>query len=225
MGNRGRAGAAIRIGIVDNDPCSLQMIAMLTTHASPRFTVVWRTTNAHHALEHCLFDSSREKINLILLDMALNEISGVDVCQRIRKRDGNIGILGITAYPAAHYRTECAKAGAQGLMEKKELSNTKLLIDNITQAAQGLPYDSQSDFQTASNAHRSMTQQRHVQILSYQELNIIRLYAMHQSTAAIAKQLGITEGTVFSHVYHAMQKLGVNSRNEVIQACKAVHLI
>ena len=225
MSDREEDTRGIRIGIVDNDPCSLRMIVELDNRSSPALSVVWSATCAQHTLEHCLYDPPERKANVILLDMALNEICGTDVCERIRKRDGSIGIIGMTAYPLDHYRARCIAAGAQGLVGKETLTNAAALAGSIVRAAQGLPCAEQSAFLSAAEAHRQLLDHDEPCSLTPQELRILRLYEAHKSTSEIAENLGIADGTVFAHMHHVLHKFGVQNRNEAIQQCKKMHLL
>ncbi len=223
MRGKTKDGNVIHVGIVDNDPCSLRMLALMVEHASPTFQVIWTADCAQHVLEHCLYDQPDHRANAILMDMALNEESGANLGRRIRKHDGTTGIIGITAYPASHYRDDCINAGLQGLLEKRTLSDTTMLTQAIKNAAQGKGCD--SSFTSAHNAHLRCSTANDCRSLTSRELEIISLYAKHKSTEDIAHQLGISTGTVFSHIHHALPKLGVTTRNEAIQACQTMHLI
>ncbi|WP_155802765.1 response regulator transcription factor [Bifidobacterium sp. AGR2158] len=216
-------GNVIHIGIVDNDPCSLRMLALMVGHASPTFQVIWTADCAQHVLEHCLYDQPNLRANVILMDMALNEESGANLSRRIRKHDGRTGIIGITAYPASHYRDDCIDAGLQGLLEKCTLSDTGMLMQAIERAAQGEGCD--PSFINAHDAYLRLSPTNDRRSLTSRELEIISLYAKHKSTEDIARQLGISAGTVFSHIHHALPKLGVTTRNEAILACQTMHLI
>lgn len=223
MRGKTKDGNVIHIGIVDNDPCSLRMLALMVEHASPTFQVIWTADCAQHVLEHCLYDQPDHRANVILMDMALNEESGANLSRRIRKHDGTTGIIGITAYPASHYRDDCINAGLQGLLEKRMLSATTMLMQAIENAAGGKGCD--SSFANAHNAHLRLSTTNDCRSLTSRELEVISLYAKHKSTEDIARQLGISTGTVFSHIHHALPKLGVTTRNEAIQACQTMHLI
>lgn len=216
-------GNVIHIGIVDNDPCSLRMLALMVGHASPTFQVIWTADCAQHVLEHCLYDQPNLRANVILMDMALNEESGANLSRRIRKHDGRTGIIGITAYPASHYQDDCIDAGLQGLLEKCTLSDTGMLMQAIERAAQGEGCD--PSFINAHDAYLRLSPTNDRRSLTSRELEIISLYAKHKSTEDIARQLGISAGTVFSHIHHALPKLGVTTRNEAILACQTMHLI
>jgi len=216
-------GNVIHVGIVDNDPCSLRMLALMVERASPTFQVAWTVDCAQHVLEHCLYDQPDHRVNVILMDMALNEESGANLSHRIRKHDDITGIIGITAYPASHYRDDCIDAGLQGLLEKRTLSDTTMLAQAIERAAQGEGCD--PSFASARDAYLRLSPTNDCRSLTSRELEIISLYAKHKSTEDIAQQLGISTGTVFSHIHHALPKLGVTTRNEAIQACQTMHLI
>ncbi|KFI65517.1 LuxR C-terminal-related transcriptional regulator [Bifidobacterium cuniculi] len=224
MGTReGQPGKnTIRIGIVDNDPCALHMMSLLVEQADPAFRMTWVAENAQHALEHCLYDEQGTKAQVLLLDMALHGLSGPDVCERIRRHDADVGIIGVTAYPIKHYRDALVRSGAQGLLEKHALGKPDVLANAIAQAAHGqavIP-----GFPTPQAAHAALVGTTALPSLTHRETEILRMYSDHMSTEDIAGYLNISSGTVFSHVHHAMGKLSVSSRNEAIKTCRAIHL-
>ncbi|HJB05993.1 MAG TPA: response regulator [Candidatus Merdibacter merdigallinarum] len=81
------------VAIVDNDVCALDMMGLLIDRIRPPMTVLWKAVRAQDALEHCLFDERLPDV--LVLDLALNGISGVDVCRAIRAKNGTIGIIGV----------------------------------------------------------------------------------------------------------------------------------
>lgn len=212
----------IRIGIVDNDSCALQMMSLLTERADPAFRVVWGTENAQYALERCLYDEPGTKAKVLLLDMALHGLAGTDVCERIRRHDTDVGIIGVTAYPIDHYRDALIRNGAQGLLEKHALGEPGVLADAIAKAARGEVIT--PGFPAPHEAYAALTGTKALRPLTSREVEILRMYSDHLSTEDIARHLNITAGTVFSHVHHAMEKLPAHSRNEAINICRANHL-
>lgn len=84
---------------------------------------------AQRTLERVTFEQSADslsKANVLVMDLALNGISGVDVYRQIRCRNASLGIVGVNSYPLDQYRQQLASAGAQGLFSSG-ISSHRLL--------------------------------------------------------------------------------------------------
>ena len=66
------------------------------------------------------------KSNVLVMDLALNGISGVDVYRQIRCRNASLGIVGVNSYPLDQYRQQLASAGAQGLFSRRDIFSPAL---------------------------------------------------------------------------------------------------
>lgn len=217
-------GQNISIAVVDNDPWSLRSISRWIDGSSPLHHVIWQTTSAAEAVHRCLYTSG--KPDVLMLDMALNDASGLSVCAQIRKHTAEIGIIGMTAYDSKRYESDLAQAGAQALIAKEDLTTDCQHL--LSLVAQGKSAD-QSIFPSATQAHAMLTEQSSSfslhHRLSARELQILRLYARDIGTAHIASQLGIAPNTVFTYIHRISKKLGVSNRLEAIQACKKFDLL
>ena len=122
MGEK-QSGFHIDVGILDNDACALEMISLLLRQRDAAIRIGWSDTNAQYTLERMVFGplSDAVTVKVIVLDLALNGISGIDVCRQIRLRDSRVGILGVSSYALDQYRQRLALAGAQGLFSKQEI--------------------------------------------------------------------------------------------------------
>lgn len=213
------------IGVLDNDIWSAQSIADWISRSGQRFLVIWSCTSVTQALHHCLFDSSRPQV--LILDMALNGTSGIDVCRIIRQRTADIGIIGISAYNPNRYRNDLAAAGAQALLSKDQI--TQQLNAIIPVVAQGDTPESET-FMTALQAHQRFAQTtRHctnaVPALSFRELQILHMYDQGHTTEEIAQSLRISANSVFTYVHRAAAKLGTTDRRQTIRKAKDYDLI
>lgn len=213
----------IAISVLDNDIWSARSIAQWVEHSSSNFHIAWSTTSAAEALHRCLF--SQTVPNILILDMALSDSTGIAVCQQIRKQNSKIGIIGITSYDPKQYLRELSLAGAQALISKEQISST--LNKFLPIVANGETPQPQV-FLPAKRAHEILLSETGntslSKALSKRELQVLKLYADNVSTQEIATQLGISINTIFTYTHRIMKKLGVNSRTEAIRKCKQYDL-
>lgn len=216
MGEK-QSGFHIDVGILDNDACALEMISLLLRQRDAAIRIGWSDTNAQYTLERMVFGplSDAVTVKVIVLDLALNGISGIDVCRQIRLRDSRVGILGVSSYALDQYRQRLALAGAQGLFSKQEILSPDF-VNAVHIAASGKSADVDHGFLSVEVAHAG---------ISARELEILGMYARGLTTGEIGGRLNISCATVLSHVNHAAQKLGVRKRVEAIRICRQRHLI
>lgn len=215
----------ITIGVLDNDIWSARSIADWISRGGQGFQVIWSCTSAAQALHHCLFESSRPHV--LILDMALDGTSGIDVCRTIRQRTADIGIIGISAYDPKRYQSDLAAAGAQAFLPKDQI--IQQLSATIPVVAQGGTPNPQA-FMTAAQAHRRFIQSAGhrtgtVSTLSSRELQVLHMYDQGHTTEEIAQSLHISDNSVFTYVHRAAAKLGTTNRTQTIRKAKECDLI
>lgn len=105
----------IRVAIVDNDVMTLRVLANLVP-ALFNCVLAWCAVDGSRAIDLCKNQDTQP--DLLLLDVSLNDISGLDVCERIRKQGLKFPVLFITAFPIERYALEAARVGAQGIIRK-----------------------------------------------------------------------------------------------------------
>ncbi|MBT1171930.1 response regulator transcription factor [Bifidobacterium sp. MA2] len=220
----------ISIGVLDNDPFALDAMCAMIAAVSRGFRIVWGTGSPAVAIEHCHNVNTRPDV--LVLDMALGSVTGADVCRRIRRRTGGVGIVCVTSYSVDVYRDEAIRSGAQGLFAKERLGTD--IAEALRRAALGLPTAEQASagFRDAQSAYESLSGTVPARMsedmkdsLSPRERDILRLYARRLTTDEIADRLGIAKGSVFTYVHRAADKLGVTSRREVLEACARYDLL
>lgn len=114
----------VNVGILDNDACALEMMRLLLQRSGSSMHVVWTGMTAQRTLERVTFEQSADslsKANVLVMNLALNGISGVDVYRQIRCRNASLGIVGVNSYPLDQYRQQLASAGAQGLFSRRDI--------------------------------------------------------------------------------------------------------
>lgn len=202
-----------RIGIVDNDRFALPMLVKTLARALPGARVVWAEGEGERAVHRCLYEGADGVPDVLLVDMSLTDIDGVDVCRRIRERSARPAILAITSYSPAHYRRMAADAGAQGLIGKDV--TPRELAYAVRAVAAG---ESMEGFAGAQEAHDALAAAAGRNgVLSSRERQVLELYARNRTTGEIAEELGIRPSTVFVVMRHARLKLGASSRAEAIR--------
>lgn len=94
----------LRIGVLDNDSCALEyIVAMLKQPMGSESSIadIWAYTKPAQAVQECRFG---QHTDILIIDMALNGLTGAQVAAEIRKISPDTGIIGITSYTPEVYK-------------------------------------------------------------------------------------------------------------------------
>lgn len=158
------------------------------------------------------------KPDIILLDLRMPDMSGLEVLQKVKEINLKIPVVMLTTSNEEHDLVEALRNGAQGYllkdMEPDELVSALRdiekgknvvaheLTDVLARMVQGEPNEKKEQKQSPFSD------------LTPRELEILCLLADGQSNKVIARNLGISDGTVKLHVKAILRKLEVHSRVE-----------
>ena len=114
--------------IVDNDTFVLRYMQLLLKSRLPEnFVCAWMCSSAKQAIHRCVTENTPD---VLLVDMSMREMSGVDVIKAIRERNSNIVLIGITSYMLDEYVLQVAKSGGQALVHKDNLADVVAAIQS-----------------------------------------------------------------------------------------------
>jgi DNA-binding NarL/FixJ family response regulator len=210
---------AIRVILAD-DHRMLRDALIIALSREPDIEVAGVADDGHAALA-----VAREcKPDVMVLDVAMPAINGVEVMKSVRDEVPQIQILALSAYADSLLVQETLKAGAAGYVSK--LAPVTELVTAIRVVAAGRNYLSPevtsvmvtqltSDSGNAKAANLA---------LSPRERQVLRLVAQGVRTTAIAKRLNITAGTVEAHRRNLMRKLNLRSVVELTKYAVRVGL-
>jgi len=192
-----------RIMIVDDhEMVRLGMRAAL--EAEPDLTVIGEASNGAEALAKMpVLDPQ-----VILMDVRMEKMNGIEACREIKSRNPDVHILMITSYTDDDAVISSILAGASGYL-LKHVSRADLLR-SIRLVASG---HSLIDTNTAKQAMERLTQVPGSE-LTEREREVLALVARGYTNKQIADTLFVSEKTARNHVSHILDKLGLSRRSE-----------
>lgn len=157
--------------------------------------------------------------DVVLLDMALPVLNGIEATQRLRRLTPTPVVLLLSAYDDEDYVHAALEAGASGYLLKT--AHAVDVIAAIHAAARGEVVLSP----TVARKLIARGRDRDRQLLSDREMEVLRLVARGTHNHEIAQLLALSTRTVEGHLTSIFDKLGVGSRTEAIVQAAARGLL
>ena len=201
----------INVLIVDDHPVVIEGLATALTQ-SPDIHIVDPAHDAEEALS--IIDAN--DIDVILLDINLPNIDGMEACKLIKRKDPNIKIIGLTTYGQVSFISEMLRQGADGYLFK----NTSLeeIITAIKAVHSGQQYLSQEVSQRLIHkATNQRTRGSFIPKLTRREKEVLELIGQEYTNQEIASSLFITVSTVETHRMNLCAKLGARNTAGLIK--------
>jgi two-component system invasion response regulator UvrY len=159
--------------------------------------------------------------DVIVLDIALPGVSGIEILRRITARRPGACVLMFSMYQDGIYATRALDAGARGYLSKA--SAPDLLVEAVRAVAGGRRYLS-PDVEQAMNK-QSPAANHPAEALSTRELEVLRMLTQGYGVEEIGKRLGLSPKTAANHQSSIKQKLGANSALQLILIAQQFGLV
>ena len=158
------------------------------------------------------------KPDVVLLDMRMPGMSGLDVLNELRTRQQLPPTIILTTFDDDQLVLAGLKAGARGYLLKDV--SLEQLVDAVKTVAGGgslvQPVVTQRLLQGLEHMQNNFASLDRPDPLTDRETEILRLMAGGYSNKEIANSLGVAEGTVKNHVSNILSKLGVRDRTRAV---------
>jgi len=157
--------------------------------------------------------------DLILLDLKMPGMNGVQAARQIRQSFPSIHIIILTTYDDDEWLFDALHSGVQGYLLKD--TSSKRIIDAIKGTMKGEtfldPAIAGKVLSSVSYQNLSVKSKNAIQ-LSERENEILGLMARGLTNADIARELFLSEGTVRNYASNLFSKLGVSDRTQAVVA-------
>ena len=153
--------------------------------------------------------------DLVLLDLALPDASGVQSITAIKSRWPDLPVLVLTMHDTPAVARSAIEAGAQGFVTKGAGLDT--LVFAIKQIVAGAKYFDAAIVEGMMNERPRVAAINRRTALSSREQEILGQLATGMSVQAIADQLGLSRKTVSTYKARVMDKMGFSSNADLIR--------
>ncbi len=199
-----------RILIVDDhEVVRLGLRSLLDRH--PDFEVVAEAASGREALEKV----EAYQPDVVVLDIRLPGMSGVEVCQYITDHFPNVKVIMLTSYAEDEMLFAAIRAGAAGYVLKQIGGDDLIRAIEAVGRGEALldPSLTQRVFEEVRKAQREEEASAFAE-LTHQEMQVLQLVSEGKTNREIAEALYLGEGTVRNYVSNILGKLGVANRAE-----------
>jgi DNA-binding NarL/FixJ family response regulator len=202
----------VRVLIVDDQTVVREGLAAILS-TEPEIQVVGLAADGQDALDVI----AQTQPHVVLMDLKMPVMNGVQATQRIHRDYPNIRVLVLTTYVADEWVFDAIRAGAAGYLMKD--TRRAELIAAIKGTAEGKSYLDPTVAgrvmqQAVARPQSEAPGEPQTEALTDRELQILHLLAKGYSNPEIAKEIHLARGTVRNYVSAILQKLGVADRTQ-----------
>jgi len=208
--------AAIRVLIGDDHRIvreGLKQVLGDPANGLPEITVAAEATQGAEVLAQVA--ALQGGLDLVLLDIAMPGMDGLEVLQTLRRDWPALPVLMLSTYPERQYAVRCIQLGAAGYLHKS--ADPDDMVAAVRKAAAGGRYLTEATALALASAvqRTSMVKGAPVGIdaLSYREHQVFRLLIAGHSVGEIGAQLQLASNTVSTYRARILEKTG--ARNDV----------
>jgi DNA-binding NarL/FixJ family response regulator len=175
----------------------------------------YKCIGSYYSMEAALVRLGDDKPDVILTDIGLPGMSGIDGTAIMRKQFPDVPILALTVYDNDHHVFDALCAGATGYL----LKNTApaRLLESIKEAAEGGSPMSPEVARRVVRLFREFRPPEHASYhLTAQETELLKLLIEGHHKKTAAREMGISTNTVSFHLKNIYLKLQVHSKTEAV---------
>lgn len=172
-----------------------------------------RVVGEAHDGRQVLLAEGKEAWDILLLDLSLPRVNGLEVLRRLHAEQPALRIVALSMYPEEQYARRVLHEGAVAYVSKQQPPEELLLA--LRTVMRGGTYVSPglADSPPASEPQAGIAAHEK---LSAREYQIFTLILQNHTPSEIAAELNLSLSTVSNHLAHVKDKLGVRTLGEII---------
>ena len=210
----------IRLFIIDDHPIIINGLSMALSKYKD-IQIAGTALSAADALDWL----AEQEADVALLDIALPDMDGIDLCKKIHKRHPKLKIIGLTTYGQVSFITRMLQNGALGYLYKN--TSEPELIEAIRKVYNGEKYLSrEANEKLIAKATNSRPQRNSfIPKITRRELEVLELIVSENTTQEIAEKLFLSSSTVETHRMNLCAKLGARNTAGLVRNAMKLGLV
>ncbi|TVQ14466.1 MAG: DNA-binding response regulator [Bacteroidetes bacterium] len=209
----------IKIAVTDDHPLMAEGIRnVLNGNEKIRLVASWSMA------KQTLDDDSLQNIDVLLLDINLPDMNGIELCKILLEKYSHLKIIGITSHQESWFLKNMMKAGAKGFLLKSASPDN--IIEAITTVCRGKEYI-QPEMKDLLLSE-SLSQEKNINLipkLTRREKEILQLIAEEHTTQEMADKLFVSAKTIETHRQNLTLKFGVKNSVGLVKMAMEMGLL
>ena len=203
----------IKLFLVDDHRMVIDMWESMLA-ADPKFEIVGTSLDAEKALEEIKIQLP----NVVLLDITLPGISGIELAKSLREKVPTVKILGVSMHTNIILIKQMLMSGASGYVSKtSSFDEMKTAILSINEGQRYICRDIKDYITNQVISENQIDPAYRINQLTKRELEIVNMIKDGHSSREISEKLFISKRTVEVHRYNIFKKLDVNNITSLIR--------
>lgn len=166
---------------------------------------------------------SKNNYDVVVLDMAMPGLTGLDVLKQIKRETPTLPVLILSVHPEEQYAVRSLKAGASGYLTKESAPDE--LITAIRKVSMGGKYITSSLAEKLAFELEVDTEKPPHKTLSDREFQVMCMIAKGRTIKNIAEELYLSPKTVSTYRSRILEKMKMKSNEELTHYAINNHLI
>ncbi|MBV4482658.1 response regulator transcription factor [Pseudomonas khavaziana] len=206
-----------KVLVVDDHPFMRAIVVMIL--GQENFDVVGEANNGVDALQLI----KQHEPDLVVLDIAIPKLDGLEVIRRIKKLKLRTKILVLTSQPTTLYANRCRLAGAAGYISKvDELNELRKALATVMSGYSVFPV---LEHDSVNRADQDASDEHLISRLSARELAVLQHLARGMSNLEIGNRMLLSNKTISAHKKRLLDKLNVTSQVALAEFAKRNSII
>ncbi len=212
----------IRIAIVDDHDLVRDGICALLKNAK-NIQIVYTLSSPLALLEKL----EKESVDVVLLDVSMPEMSGIELSKIIQEKYPSIKIIILSMHKDEEFIDKAIKAGAKSYLPKN--TSKEELVEAITTVAKNKTFYNKeiSKIMLDSYIHQltKPEEKEKIQLLTNREKEVLSLFSEGKTNKAIAEELSVSIRTVETHKTNMMQKLNLKTSVDLFKFAMSNNIV
>lgn len=171
-----------------------------------------------------LCEDETNEIDLIIMDLNMGEMGGIEATRRVKEQFPHIKILALTMMKDEEKIREMTRAGASGYILKN--SGMEELVEAIKQVMQGeIYYSDEAVYSIITGKKEIKKDVNEESNLTDRELEVLELICKEYTNAEIADKLYLSVRTIDAHRRNLLQKTGARNTAGLVRYAMKHHLL
>ncbi len=213
-----KAGRMLRVLLCDDHPILREGLKKILLQQSD-IKVVEEAGSGAELLEK----SASARFDVIILDITLPDMNGLDVLKAIPTSGSHAAVLVLSMHPEEQYALRALKAGAAGYLQKESVPDE--LVTAIRRIAQGRKYVTATLAERLALDLEDRSGKAPHELLSDREYQVLCLLASGKGVKDIARELALSSPTVATYRSRVLSKLGLSTTVELVRYALAHKLV